>query len=148
MEAMVVSNPAFIYFSGDRYLKTVNLLQLNYLYPFSTLINKGVCVAAGSDAPIAPVNPLGGIYGAVTRRSKEGGIVLEKEKIGVFEAVMMYTRMAARSSFDENQKGLIAPGKLADLVVLSDNPFTVPEDEVKEIKVEMTIIGGKIVFSR
>ena len=145
---MVVSNPAFIYFSGERYLKTVNPSQLNHLYPFSTLIGKGICTAAGSDAPIAPVNPLAGIYGAVTRRAKEGGIVLEKEKISVYEAVSMDTNMAARSSFDEQQKGMIAPGKLADLVVLSDNPFTVPEEAIKDIKVEMTIIGGKIIFRR
>jgi predicted amidohydrolase YtcJ len=73
---------------------------------------------------------------------------LEKEKIGVYEAVAMYTAMAARSSFDEHQKGRIAPGKLADLVVLSDNPFTVPEEVIKDIKVEMTIVGGKIVYKR
>ena len=146
--AMVVSNPAFIYFSGERYLKTVDPSQLKYLYPFGSLIKTGVSLAAGSDAPIAPVNPLAGIYGAVTRKAKNGRIVLEKEKIGVYEAVAAYTRMAARSSFDEQQKGMIAPGKLADLVVLSDNPFTVPEEAIKDIKVEMTIIGGKIVYKR
>ena len=144
--AMVVSNPAFIYFSGERYLKTVSPSQLNYLYPLGTLIKNGVSIAAGSDAPIAPVNPLAGIYGAVTRKAKNGGIVLEKEKISVYDALAMVTHMAARSSFDEQQKGMIAPGKLADLVVLSDNPFTVPEEAIKDIKVEMTIIGGKIVY--
>jgi predicted amidohydrolase YtcJ len=144
--AMVVSNPAFIYFSGERYLKTVPPSQFKYLYPFSTLIKNDVYTAAGSDAPIAPVNPLAGICGAVTRRAKEGGIVLEKEKIGVYEAVAMYTGRAARSSFDEHQKGMIAPGKLADLVVLSDNPFKVPEEAIKDIQVEMTIMGGKMVY--
>ena len=146
--AMVVSNPAFIYFSGERYLKTVISSQLKYLYPFSTLIKNGVYTAAGSDAPIAPVNPLAGIYAAVTRRAKNGMIVSEKERIGVYEAISMYTVMAARSSFDEHQKGVIAPGKLADLVVLSDNPFTVPEERIKEIGVVMTIIGGKIIYRR
>jgi hypothetical protein len=144
---MVVSNPAFIYFSGERYLMTVTPSQFNHLYPFARLIKNDVPVAAGSDAPIAPVNPLAGIYGAVTRRARTGGIVLEKEKIGVFEAVAMVTGTAARSSFDEHQKGLIAPGKMADLVILSDNPFSVPEEEIKNIQVEMTIIGGKVVYS-
>ena len=88
-EIMVVSNPAFIYFSGDRYVKTVNPSQLKYLYPIGTLMKNGVSVAAGSDAPIAMVNPLAGIYGAVTRKSKKGGIVLEKEKISLYEAVAM-----------------------------------------------------------
>lgn len=107
---MVVSNPAFIYFSGERYLKSVNPSQLKNLYPFGTLMKNGVSLAAGSDAPIAPVNPLAGIYGAITRKSKSGGIVLEKEKISVYEALAMVTGMAARSSFDEQQKGMIAPG--------------------------------------
>ena len=142
----VVSNPAFIYFSGERYLKTVHPSQLKYLYPFATLIKKGVPTAAGSDAPIAPVNPLTGILGAVTRRAKNDRIVSEKERIGIYEAVSMYTGVAARSSFDEHQKGMIAPGKLADLVVLNNNPFTIPEEAIKDIKVEMTIIGGKIVY--
>jgi predicted amidohydrolase YtcJ len=145
---IVVSNPAFPYFSGDRYLKTVPFSQLKYLYPLATLLIKGVAVAAGSDAPMAPVNPLAGIYGAVTRKAKEGQIVLEKEKIGIYEAVMMYTGTAARSSFDEHQRGMIAPGKLGDLVVLSDNPFSVPEKAIKDIQVEMTIIGGKIIYRR
>ncbi len=144
---MVVSNPAFLYYSGERYLKTVDPLQLNHLYPFANLIKNGVQVAAGSDAPIVPVNPLAGIYGAVTRRAKTGGIVLGREKIGVYEAVAMVAGMAARSSFDEHQIGMIAPGKMADLVVLSDNLFTVPEEEIKNIQVEMTIIGGKVVYS-
>jgi predicted amidohydrolase YtcJ len=145
---LVVSNPAFIFFSGDRYLKTVPPSQLNHLYPFATLIKHGISIAAGSDAPIAPANPLAGIYGAVSRKAREGSSVLAKEKIEVYEALAMYTRMAARSSFDEYQKGMIAPGQLADLVVLSDNPFTVPEEAIKDIKVEMTIIGGKVVYTR
>ena len=69
-------------------LRPLHPSQLKYLYPFASLIKNGVPTAAGSDAPIAPVNPLAGIYGAVTRRAKEGGIVLEKEKIGVYDAVM------------------------------------------------------------
>ncbi len=73
---------------------------------------------------------------------------MEKEKIGIYEAVGMYTSMAALSSFDEQQKGMVVPGKLADLVILSGNPFAVPEETIKDIKVEMTIIGGKIVYKR
>ena len=144
----VVSNPAFIYFSGDRYLKTIPPPLLNMLYPFAGLIKNGVLFAAGSDAPISPVSPMAGIYGAVTRKSREGDIVGKDEKIGMYDAIAMYTKNAAASVFDEHNRGSISPGKFADLVVLSDNPFAVSEDALKDIQVEMTIIGGKIVFSR
>ncbi|MBA3038018.1 MAG: amidohydrolase [Desulfobacterium sp.] len=143
---MVVSNPNFIYFSGDRYLKTITPPRMNTLYPFASLIKNNVIMAGGSDARIAPVNPLAGIYGAVTRRAREGGMVVKEEKIDVYAAIALYTKNAARSLFEEHQRGSIAPGKLADLVVLSDNPFAVDEEALKDIQVEMTIVGGRVAF--
>jgi predicted amidohydrolase YtcJ len=145
---VVVTNPAFIYFSGDRYLRTVEKTQLPDLYPISTLQNAGVRVAAGSDAPIARVSPLTGVYAAATRLADNGKLVNRHEKIAVSEALRMYTDYAAFSAFEEADKGSVSEGKLADLVVLSDDPTTVPVDEVKDIRVEMTIINGEIAWSR
>jgi predicted amidohydrolase YtcJ len=142
----VVTNPAFLYASGERYLKTVPPRQLKHLYPLSTLIQNGVQVAAGSDAPVAPVNPLAGIYAAVSRKAESGEVVLANEKITSYEALRMYTMLAARSSFDENLKGTIAPGKLADLTILSADPTSVPTEAIKEIRVEMTIVGGDVIY--
>lgn len=145
---LVVTNPAFIYFSGDRYLRTVEKAQLPDLYPINTLQHSGVRVAAGSDAPIAGLSPLTGIYAASTRRADNGKPVNLKQKITVFEALQMYTHWAAVSAFEETDKGSISKGKLADLVVLSDDPTNVPADEIQDIRVEMTIINGKIAWSR
>ena len=144
---IVVTNPSFVYFSGERYLKTVPFHQLKYLYPIRSLMEKGVHVAAGSDAPVAPVDPLAGVYGAVSRKAEKGEVVLAEEGITSHEALRMYTEFAARSSFEEELKGIIAPERLADMVVLSADPTAVPTEEIKEIQVEMTILDGEVVYA-
>ena len=144
---MVVTNPAFVYFSGERYLKTVPSHQLQHLYPICTLMENGIPVAAGSDAPVSPVDPLAGIYGAVTRKAQSGEVVLGEEGITSHEALRLYTENAARSSFEEDLKGTIAPDKLADLAVLGADPTAVPVEEIKEIPAEMTILDGEVVYA-
>jgi predicted amidohydrolase YtcJ len=143
---MVVTQPAFIYYNGDRYLKTVPRQHLAYLYPLKTLLENGVIVAASSDFPIDPPNPLVGLYSAVTRRSKTGEVVSEEQAIPPWTALRMYTHEAARAAFDEETRGSIGPGKVADLVLLSDDPTRVAPEDIKDIKVEMTVIGGEIVW--
>jgi predicted amidohydrolase YtcJ len=145
---MVVTQPAFLYYSGDRYLKTVPLGQLENLYPIKRLMKYGVRVATGSDFPIAEPNPLIGIYSADTRMSESGKPVLPEEGIGRVEALRMYTETAAVAGFEERVRGSITVGKVADLVVLNDDPMSVDADVIKIIKVEMTIIGGEIVWQR
>lgn len=144
---IVVTHPAFIYYSGDRYLQTVTPMQQRYLYPISTLFKAGVCVAAASDSPIVDINPLAGIYGAVTRLTETGKEVLTEEGITVEKAIRMYTEFSAMSSFRDKVTGTISPGKWADFTVLSADPFEVPQDAIKDIKVEMTIIGGEVAWS-
>jgi hypothetical protein len=89
-----------------------------------------------------------GVYAAVSRKTDLGEVVLPEEGIPAEKALRMYTAEAARSGFDEMAKGSIAPGKLADLVVLSADPTAVPADEIKEIEVEMTLINGEIVWEK
>jgi hypothetical protein len=145
---VVVTQPAFIYYNGERYLKTVPKRQLQHLYPIATLLKAGVKVAAGSDCPVAPANPLVGIYAAVSRKAETGEAVLPDECISPLEAIRMYTESAAYASFEEGVKGSISPGKFADLVVVSDDPTKLPVEEIKDLKVEMTIIGGDIVYRK
>jgi predicted amidohydrolase YtcJ len=145
---MVVTQPSFIYYSGDRYLQTVPVEELKHLYPIRTLLKKGVKVAASSDCPIAPANPLIGIYAACSGMAETGEKVLSDEKVTPEEALRMYGENAARATFDEGMKGSISPGKLADLVVLNGDPTKVPIDEVKDIKVEMTVLNGEVVWEK
>jgi predicted amidohydrolase YtcJ len=116
--------------------------RARWLYPLKTLLKKGIRVIGGSDCPMEPLNPLLGIQAAVTRE------FFSEERITVGEALHMYTVDAAYSSGEENIKGLVETGKLADLTVLSHNPERVPPNEIENIAIEMTIVGGKVVYSK
>ncbi|MFH1480272.1 MAG: amidohydrolase [Pseudomonadota bacterium] len=145
---MVVTQPAFLYYNGDRYLRTVPGEQLRHLYALRTLMNDGVVVAASSDCPIVPPNPLIGIYSAITRMSETGESVSAEEAITPLNALRMYTCHGAKASFQENIKGSIRAGKLADLVALKGNPLVAPPDEIKDMDVEMTMINGEVVWEK
>lgn len=146
VQAIVVTNPAFIYYSGERYLKTVAEEQQKWLYRIGSFLENGLMPAAGSDSPVVPINPLVGICAAVTRKAETGEELLPQERISPIEALRMYTQAAAYASFDEGIKGAIAVGKLADFALLSADPTRVPPDEIKDIQVEMAIVGGTIAW--
>jgi len=146
MGLVIVTHPSTIYYNGERYLATVAKSQLPWLYRIKSPLESGVVVAAASDAPVMPINPLAGIYGAVTRKAESGQVLLPEERIKVNQALALYTVNAAYASFEENIKGSISPGKLADIVVLSDDPTKVTPEQIKDIKVEMTIINGEVVW--
>jgi len=143
--SVIVTQPPFIYYSGERYLATVPESQLPWLYRIRSPLESGVVVAGSSDAPVVPNNPLVGIYAAVMRQAESGQVLLPEERITVNQALALYTTNAAYASFEENIKGSISPGKLADIAVLSNDPTRLPPEQIKDIKVEMTIIGGEVV---
>lgn len=148
INAIVVTNPSFIYYSGERYLKTVTQEQQRWLYHIGSFLGNGLMPAAGSDSPVSPINPLIGIYGAVTRKADSGDEIVPEERISPLEALQMYTQNAAYASFDEGVKGSLSIGKLADLALLSADPTQVPSEDIKDIQVEMTITGGRVAWCR
>ena len=113
------------------------------VYPFKTLMESGVVIAGSSDCPTEILNPILGIHAAVTR----GGFVPE-ENLDVDEAVRAFTINAAYASFEEQSKGSIEEGKLADFIVLSEDITRIPPERIKNVRVEMTVVGGRIVYSR
>jgi predicted amidohydrolase YtcJ len=143
---MVVTQPPFVYYSGERYLATIPPAQIRWLYRIRSFLDGGLVVAASSDSPVAPDNPLVGIYAAVTRRAESGEELSPEEGISAEQALAMYTLNAAYASFEEDIKGSITPGKLADMVVLSDDPLKSPPEQLMYIRVEMTIIDGRVVW--
>jgi predicted amidohydrolase YtcJ len=145
---MVVTQPSFIFYNGDRYLMTVPDSNLKHLYPIATLMKNGVAVAGSSDCPVAPADPMIGIYSAISRKTNTGNALLHEEGISPVEALQMFTGYAARASFDEKRKGSVTPGKLADLVVLNGDPVKLPTEEIKNINVEMTVLNGEVVWRR
>jgi predicted amidohydrolase YtcJ len=116
--------------------------RASWLHPLKTLLNGGVKVAGGSDCPMEPLSPLLGVEEAVTRES------FPEQRLTVEEALRMYTLDAAYCSGEENFKGSIEEGKLADLTVLAADPESVPTDKIKDIPIDLTLIGGKIVYSK
>jgi predicted amidohydrolase YtcJ len=118
-------------------------------YPLRSLLDIGVTLAFGSDGPVMPMNPFLGIYTAVTRKRVNGyppGGWHHEERITVDEAVRAYTLDAAHASGEERIKGSIEPGKLADLVVLSRNIFEVSAETILDVRVELTVFDGEIVY--
>jgi predicted amidohydrolase YtcJ len=115
--------------------------RTRWVYPFKTLLKSGVVVVSGSDCPVEPISPILGVWAAVARKS------FVEESLTVEEALKTYTLNAAYASFDEARLGTIEVGKFADLTVLSEDPFKVNPDMIRNISVEMTIVGGKIVYS-
>ena len=146
LQAVVVTQPPFLYYNGERYLATVPADRLQWLYRIRSFLNSGLIVAGSSDSPVVPDNPLVGIYAAVTRQTESGQPLLPEECISASQALAMYTINAAYASFEEGIKGSITQGKLADMVLLSDDPTKIPPEQIEDIKVEMTIIDGKVVW--
>jgi len=120
-------------------------------YAWKSMLNAGAVLAFGSDWPVAPLDPLTGIYAAVTRATLDGknpGGWFPEQRLTVEEALRAYTQGSAYASFQEQEMGTIAPGKLADLVVFSDDLFQIPPEQIKETRVDLTVVGGRIVYRK
>jgi predicted amidohydrolase YtcJ len=117
--------------------------RCKYTYPFKSLVDSGVIIAAGSDCPVESPSVIEGIYAMVNRNS-----FVQEECISMEEALKAYTINGAYAAFEEDIKGTIEVGKLADLVILDKNPLKIPDTEIKKLQVIETIIRGKTVFRR
>jgi predicted amidohydrolase YtcJ len=115
--------------------------RARWVYPFETLLKRGLIVASGSDCPVENISPILGIWAATTRKTFPG------ENLTAEEALTTYTVNAAYASFDEDKRGTIQVGKFADLTILSDDVLAVSPEKVKDITVEMTIVAGKVVYA-
>ena len=120
-------------------------------YAFRTFLDHGVRLAFGTDWFVAPLDPMQTLYAAVTRATLDGKHPngwQPQEKIKLSEAIEAYTMGSAYAEFQEMEKGSISAGKLADMVVLSDDIFSIAKEAIKDVKVEKTIVGGRVVYSR
>jgi predicted amidohydrolase YtcJ len=123
--------------------------RTRYSYAWRSFLNHGVTLAFGTDWPVAPLDPMLGVYAAVTRATLDGknpGGWIPEEKITLPEAIEAYTMGAAFTEFQENEKGSISPSKLADMVILSHNIFELKPEAIRNVKVKTTIVGGKVVY--
>jgi predicted amidohydrolase YtcJ len=129
--------------------KRIGYERCKTTYAFRTLLDHGVRLAFGSDWTVAPLNPMLGLYAAVTRATLDGKNPngwFPEQKLTLKEALEAYTMGSAYAEFREKEKGSLAPGKLGDVVVLDSDLFSIPPEKIKDAAVRWTIVGGKVVY--
>ena len=119
---------------------------MQWMFAHKSFLDYGIPVAPASDYTPGPFEPLMAIQSMVTRKDFKGRVWGPNQRITVSEAMQVCTLNGAYASLEENIKGSITPGKLADVVILATDPHATDEDEIKNIPVLMTIVGGKTVF--
>lgn len=136
-----------VYNWGDGHKNTfIGPERASRIDPLNSAAKRNIIFGLHNDTPVTDINPLISIWTAVNRKTKAGEILGKDQRISVEEALKSMTIDSAYLSFEENIKGSLAYGKLADMVVLSEDPTAIDMDEIKDIKVEMTIVGGKVVY--
>ena len=142
---VIVSQPGFIRDSGHRYLKEFGA-DARWLYRFKTFVNRGLTLAASSDAPVSAPSPLAAMRAAITRQAESGEVVGEEERLTAIEALEMHTKSAAHAVCAEDAAGTIAAGKRADIAVLSADPTGIAPERLPDVAVTMTIVNGEVVW--
>lgn len=144
-----VIQPTFIYFEGDDLFRDVGAELAGRYKPMRTYRERGIRVVVTSDIPsTVHYNPFVGLYSLVTRKTHRGTLIAPQEAVSREQALAAYTVAGAWLTREEEHKGPLALGYLADLAVLDRDYFTCPEEQIKEIAVELTIIAGRVVYRR
>jgi predicted amidohydrolase YtcJ len=142
----IAQQPNFTYTLEGRYVANLEGERLAHNNPLKIPMEHGIFMGLGSD--ILPIDPLVGLYAAVTRKGTSGEVYGPEERLTMEEAIRGYTADAAWFTYEEGLKGSLEPGKLADMVVLSEDPLTIDPERIMEMEVEMTILGGRVVYER
>lgn len=140
----ITQQPNFTYTLEGRYVANLDGWRLEHNNPVRSPMDHGIHVAISSD--ILPIGPLVGIYAAVTRKGMSGRVFGADEAITIEEAIAGYTIKGAYLGFEEDIKGSLEPGKLADMIVLSDDILTIDPQEIMDIEIEQTYVGGELVY--
>ena len=148
LHVLVDGNPAFVYWLGAFFPK-YGAQRVRWTYPAKSYIENRIVAAGTSDVPVTPISPWWGIWALVARRDMQSGQILApEERVTILEALEMYTRNPAYTGFEENQKGSLEPGKLADFIVVDRDVLSVPTDELKDVQVLKTFVGGELVSTK
>ena len=139
---------SYILHHGEKMLPYYGPERVKMMFAHRSFLDYGIPVSGSSDNPCGPYEPLLAIQSCVTRKTAAGEVLAAQQRINVEEAIYIYTRASAYASFEEDFKGSVAAGKLADLVVLGEDPRRVNPDEIKDIPVVMTMVGGEMKYIR
>ena len=144
-----VIQPTFIYWEGDLIFRDVGERRAQNYKPARKYLDHGVVLTASSDTPsTVSANPFVALYALVTRKNNLGHVVAPDQAISRQEALRAYTVSGTWLTREEHLKGTIQVGKLADMAVLDRDYFAVPDEEIKDIQVDMTLVSGKVVWER
>jgi hypothetical protein len=146
LDAVPACFTSYAYYNPDKF-KFYGEALMEHMMPYRSYLDAGIKVAGGCDFPPGPFSPLMGIQGMVTRTGWNGETWGANQRISVDEALRVYTMNGAYNAHEEQAKGSIAPGKLADFVLLSDDPHRVAPDKIKDIQIVRTVVGGKTSFA-
>jgi hypothetical protein len=145
---LAISAQHHLYLAGPSLVKYWGPVRAALTTPVRTYLDAGLPVSSGTDAPVVPYPPLWTLYHFVTRDTITGGVMGRNQRVSREEALRMATMGNAWLMFEEDSKGSIEPGKLADLVVLSEDPLTCPEPRLRDAQVMLTMVGGRVVYER
>lgn len=143
--------PIFIHYDLHIVEHRIGKERMKNSYAFKTMLEKGIHIGLGTDCPVETLDVMPSIYCAVTRKDLKGYPEkgwMPEQKLTVGEAVYNYTMGSAYASFEDSIKGSITEGKLGDMVVLSEDIFQIQQDKIKDVKIDMTFLGGKLVYKR
>jgi predicted amidohydrolase YtcJ len=149
MEIVPVPNINFLYYFGDPLMVTIGEKRMIDAFPFKMMKDAGIRYTSGTDAPgYMPIDVLRDIWSCVSRKTWNGDKISPGQAISVMDAIRIFTVDAAYSGFDEDIKGSVEVGKLADLIVLAENPMEIEVDDIKDIEVDYTIVNGEVMYQR
>ena len=137
---------SYAYYNADKF-HFYGAEMMEHMMAYRMLIDAGVPVCAGSDFPPGPFAPLMGLQGMVTRKGWNGEVWGPSQKITVMEGLKVLSSNGAHASFEEDLKGTLSPGKLADMVILNGDPAAVDPEKIKDIRVQQTIVGGEVKYT-
>jgi predicted amidohydrolase YtcJ len=143
---VAVLQPNFVYSLGEHMRAALSDSLLDHIIPYRGLLDAGVTVAMSADG--LPQNPLFGVYAAVARKTDAGNVLSSSEAVTVKEALRAYTRTSAYALFEEERRGSLEVGKIADVIVMDRDLFSVSPEEIKEARVVLTVKNGGVVFDR
>ncbi len=146
MNICVSSQPVFFSFLGDGFVEAFGEESVNKLYPFKSMLQAGIHLGGSSDSPVSLHDPRLGLEGAVLRKSPSGRTIGPKECLTMDDALHMFTTGSAWLSFEENIAGTIEMGKRADFTVFAADPRRVPIEDLPDLPVKMTVLGGKFTY--
>ena len=146
--AVPIPGTTFLYAFKNAYIQNLGWERIRYAYGMNTFYEHGIIAAASTDAPVVDTSATLGLQTMMTRRSEEGDVIWEEERVSLDEAVRAYTHNGAYASFEEHIKGRLAPGMLGDAVVFETDITRVDPNDVGAVQVDMTVADGRVVYER